>query len=183
MTPPFPTQRPSDLAREDLYFDLDGTSRALDTLLDCVERANALSSPGNPFADARSTSANPFAGNDSRAGSNDQDIVEGLLLASGLQDIVFVDPATTGFGDALHTWQAGELTGADGNFSSGGDVHEIIGPLTAMAMPELLAFTRMTGDLVKAIRACPQPVICALDGVCVGAGAIDRKSTRLNSSH
>src|SRR3546814_17633385 len=65
------------------------------------------------------------------------------------------------------------LTGADGNFSSGGDVHEIIGPLTAMAMPELLAFTRMTGDLVKAIRACPQPVICALDGVCVGA---DRKS-------
>src|SRR3546814_13781514 len=97
MTPPFPTQRPSDLAREDLYFDLDGTSRALDTLLDCVERANALSSPGNPFADARSTSANPFAGNDSRAGSNDQDIVEGLLLASGLQDIVFVDPATTGF--------------------------------------------------------------------------------------
>src|SRR3546814_12172833 len=93
MTPPFPTQRPSDLAREDLYFDLDGTSRALDTLLDCVERANALSSPGNPFADARSTSANPFAGNDSRAGSNDQDIVEGLLLASGLQDHVFVDPA------------------------------------------------------------------------------------------
>src|SRR3546814_9396802 len=82
MTPPFPTQRPSDLAREDLYFDLDGTSRALDTLLDCVERANALSSPGNPFADARSTSANPFAGNDSRAGSNDQDIVEGLLLRS-----------------------------------------------------------------------------------------------------
>ena len=64
------------------------------------------------------------------------------------------------------------LTGAGGNFSSGGDVHEIIGPLTEMAMPELLAFTRMTGDLVKAIRACPQPVIAALDGVCVGAGAI-----------
>lgn len=64
------------------------------------------------------------------------------------------------------------LTGAGGNFSSGGDVHEIIGPLTRMAMPELLAFTRLTGDLVKAVRACPQPVVAALDGVCVGAGAI-----------
>ncbi|MDB5705529.1 MAG: enoyl-CoA hydratase [Sphingomonas bacterium] len=64
------------------------------------------------------------------------------------------------------------LTGAGGNFSSGGDVHEIIGPLTAMAMPELLAFTRMTGDLVKAMRGCPQPIIAAIDGVCVGAGAI-----------
>lgn len=64
------------------------------------------------------------------------------------------------------------VTGAGGNFSSGGDVREIIGPLTDMAMPQLLDFTRMTGDLVKAIRACPQPVIAALDGVCVGAGAI-----------
>jgi enoyl-CoA hydratase/carnithine racemase len=64
------------------------------------------------------------------------------------------------------------ITGAGGNFSSGGDVHEIIGPLTKMAMPELLAFTRMTGDLVKAIRGCPQPVIAAIDGVCAGAGAI-----------
>ena len=64
------------------------------------------------------------------------------------------------------------IWGAGGNFCSGGDVHEIIGPLTEMAMPELLAFTRMTGDLVKAIRACPQPVIAAVDGVCVGAGAI-----------
>jgi enoyl-CoA hydratase/carnithine racemase len=64
------------------------------------------------------------------------------------------------------------VTGAGGNFSSGGDVHEIIGPLTEMAMPELLAFTRMTGDLVKAMRACPQPIIAALDGICVGAGAI-----------
>jgi enoyl-CoA hydratase/carnithine racemase len=64
------------------------------------------------------------------------------------------------------------LTGADGNFSSGGDVHEIIGPLTEMEMPELLDFTRMTGDLVKAIRDCPQPVIAAVDGICVGAGAI-----------
>jgi enoyl-CoA hydratase/carnithine racemase len=64
------------------------------------------------------------------------------------------------------------ITGAGGNFSSGGDVHEIIGPLTEMDMPALLAFTRMTGDLVKAMRACPQPIVAALDGVCVGAGAI-----------
>jgi len=64
------------------------------------------------------------------------------------------------------------LTGQGGNFCSGGDVHEIIGPLTGMDMPQLLEFTRMTGDLVKAIRACPQPVIAAVDGVCVGAGAI-----------
>ena len=64
------------------------------------------------------------------------------------------------------------VTGAGGNFSSGGDVHEIIGPLTEMAMPELLDFTRMTGDLVKAMRACPQPIIAAIDGICVGAGAI-----------
>ena len=64
------------------------------------------------------------------------------------------------------------VTGAGGNFSSGGDVHEIIGPLTEMDMPALLNFTRMTGDLVKAMRGCPQPVIAALDGVCVGAGAI-----------
>jgi enoyl-CoA hydratase/carnithine racemase len=64
------------------------------------------------------------------------------------------------------------IAGAGGNFSSGGDVHEIIGPLTQMDMPGLLRFTRMTGDLVKAMRACPQPIIAALDGVCVGAGAI-----------
>ncbi|WP_447931829.1 enoyl-CoA hydratase family protein [Sphingopyxis fribergensis] len=64
------------------------------------------------------------------------------------------------------------VTGAGGNFSSGGDVHEIIGPLTEMAMPDLLNFTRMTGDLVKAMRACPQPIIAAIDGICVGAGAI-----------
>lgn len=64
------------------------------------------------------------------------------------------------------------VVGAGGNFSSGGDVHEIIGPLTRMAMPELLAFTRLTGDLVKAMRGCPQPVVAALDGVCAGAGAI-----------
>jgi enoyl-CoA hydratase/carnithine racemase len=64
------------------------------------------------------------------------------------------------------------IQGAGGNFCSGGDVHEIIGPLTGMAMPDLLAFTRMTGDLVKAMRACPQPLIAAIDGVCAGAGAI-----------
>ena len=64
------------------------------------------------------------------------------------------------------------MAGAGGNFCSGGDVHEIIGPLTKMAMPDLLAFTRMTGDLVKAMRACPQPVISAVEGICVGAGAI-----------
>lgn len=64
------------------------------------------------------------------------------------------------------------LAGAGGNFSSGGDVFEIIEPLTRMAMPDLVAFTRMTGDLVKAIRKCPQPVIAAVDGICAGAGAI-----------
>ncbi len=64
------------------------------------------------------------------------------------------------------------VTGAGGNFCSGGDVHEIIGPLTGMRMPELLEFTRMTGDLVKAIRACPQPIVGAIDGVCAGAGAM-----------
>ena len=64
------------------------------------------------------------------------------------------------------------ITGAGGNFCSGGDVHEIIAPLTKMAMPELLAFTRMTGDLVRAMRACPQPIVAAVDGVCAGAGAI-----------
>jgi enoyl-CoA hydratase/carnithine racemase len=64
------------------------------------------------------------------------------------------------------------INGAGGNFCSGGDVHEIIGPLTKMQMPQLLEFTRMTGDLVKAMRHCPQPVIAAVDGVCAGAGAI-----------
>ncbi len=64
------------------------------------------------------------------------------------------------------------LTGSGGNFCSGGDVHEIIGPLTKMSMPDLLAFTTMTGDLVKAMRACPQPIVAGIDGICVGAGAI-----------
>jgi len=64
------------------------------------------------------------------------------------------------------------LTGAGGNFCSGGDVHEIIGPLTKMRMPALLEFTRMTGDLIKAMRACPQPIVAAIDGICAGAGAM-----------
>jgi enoyl-CoA hydratase/carnithine racemase len=64
------------------------------------------------------------------------------------------------------------ITGAGGNFSSGGDVHEIIGPLVGLSAPDLLRFTQMTGALVKAMRHCPQPVIAAIDGVCAGAGAI-----------
>ena len=64
------------------------------------------------------------------------------------------------------------LVGSGGNFCSGGDVFEIIEPLTRMKMPDLLAFTRMTGDLVKAMRKCPQQIIAAVDGVCAGAGAI-----------
>ena len=68
------------------------------------------------------------------------------------------------------------ITGAGGNFCSGGDVHEIIGPLVEMQrkddMPGLLEFTRMTGDLVKAMRACPQTIISAVDGICAGAGSI-----------
>jgi len=57
------------------------------------------------------------------------------------------------------------LVGAGDNFCSGGDVHEIIGPLVRLKAPELLMFTRMTGDLVKAMRACPQPIVAAVDGV------------------
>jgi enoyl-CoA hydratase/carnithine racemase len=64
------------------------------------------------------------------------------------------------------------LTGAGENFCSGGDVHDIIGPLTKASSPELLDFTQMTGDLVKAMRACPQPIVAAVDGTCAGAGAI-----------
>jgi enoyl-CoA hydratase/carnithine racemase len=64
------------------------------------------------------------------------------------------------------------VTGAGGNFCSGGDVHEIIGPLTRMSMPELLVFTRMTGALVSAMHHCPQPIVAAVDGVCAGAGAM-----------
>jgi enoyl-CoA hydratase/carnithine racemase len=64
------------------------------------------------------------------------------------------------------------FTGEGGNFCSGGDVHEIIGPLVAMDMPQLLRFTRMTGELVKSMRECPQPIVAAIDGVCTGAGAM-----------
>ena len=64
------------------------------------------------------------------------------------------------------------ICGAGENFCSGGDVHEIIGPLTQLDMPGLLTFTRMTGDLVKAMRTCPQPIVAAVDGVCAGAGAM-----------
>lgn len=68
------------------------------------------------------------------------------------------------------------VTGAEGNFCSGGDVHDIIGPLVRMQQAgdarALLQFTRMTGDLVRAMRACPQPIVAAIDGVCAGAGAI-----------
>ncbi|QJR36366.1 enoyl-CoA hydratase family protein [Gemmatimonas groenlandica] len=81
-----------------------------------------------------------------------RDLFRGLSYASDIRAIV--------------------LTGAEHNFCSGGDVFDIIEPLTRMAIPELLAFTRMTGDLVKAMRACPQPIIAAVDGVCAGAGAI-----------
>ena len=80
--------------------------------------------------------------------------------------------------DTFHQLQYAEdvravvFTGEGGNFCSGGDVHEIIGPLVKMKMPELLRFTRMTGNLVKEMRTCPQPIIAAVDGVCAGAGAI-----------
>ena len=80
--------------------------------------------------------------------------------------------------DTFHRLQYAEdvravvITGEGGNFCSGGDVHDIIGPLTKMDMNGLLAFTRMTGNLVKEMRTCPQPIIAAIDGVCAGAGAI-----------
>ena len=81
-----------------------------------------------------------------------RDLFRGLVFASDVKAVV--------------------VTGAGGNFSSGGDVHEIIGPLTRMQAPGLLEFTRMTGDLVKAMRHCPQPVVAAVDGICAGAGAM-----------
>jgi 1,4-dihydroxy-2-naphthoyl-CoA synthase len=66
------------------------------------------------------------------------------------------------------------IHGAGGNFCSGGDVHDIIGPLIGLRAPDLLMFTRMTGDLVKAMRACPQPIIAAVDGVCLELGRSSR---------
>ena len=74
------------------------------------------------------------------------------------------------------------VTGAGGNFCSGGDVHEIIGPLTRMDMAGLLAFTRLTGDLVKAMRACPQPIVAAVDGVCANASRASSTSTESRST-
>ena len=74
------------------------------------------------------------------------------------------------------------ITGAGGNFCSGGDVHEIIGPLTKMDARELRGFTRMTGDLVRAMRACPQPIVAAVEGVCAGAGAIMAMASDLRLS-
>ena len=71
-----------------------------------------------------------------------------------------------------HDVRAIVIAGAGDNFCSGGDVHEIIGPLINLPAPDLLMFTRMTGDLVKAMRHCPQPIVAAVDGVCAGAGAI-----------
>lgn len=81
-----------------------------------------------------------------------RDLMRRLVYASDVRALVF--------------------TGTGGNFCSGGDVHDIIAPLTKMSMPELMRFTRMTGDLVKAMRACPQPIVAAVEGVCAGAGAI-----------
>ena len=80
--------------------------------------------------------------------------------------------------DTFHKLQYAEdvravvFTGAGGNFCSGGDVHEIIGPLVGMEMPDLMRFTRMTGSLVREMRSCPQPIVAAIDGICAGAGAI-----------
>jgi enoyl-CoA hydratase/carnithine racemase len=71
--------------------------------------------------------------------------------------------------DSVHAFV---ISGAGGNFCSGGDVFEIIGPLTEMNVPQLLRFTEMTGELVKTMRACPQPIISGIDGTCAGAGAI-----------
>ena len=71
--------------------------------------------------------------------------------------------------DSVHAFV---ISGAGGNFCSGGDVFEIIGPLTQMNVPQLLRFTEMTGELVKTMRACPQPIISGIDGICAGAGAI-----------
>jgi enoyl-CoA hydratase/carnithine racemase len=85
-----------------------------------------------------------------------RDLFRAFVYATDVKAVVF-------------TGQADEK---GGNFCSGGDVHEIIGPLTKMSMPEMLEFTRMTGDLVKAIKVCPQPVIAAIDGICAGAGAM-----------
>ena len=102
-------------------------------------------------------------------------IIEGLADAG--EQFVLVDPKGEGHG--LLSLANGKPSDIDvvvfgsngGNFSSGGDVHDIIGPLIGLPMKDLLAFTRMTGDLILAMRGCPQPVVAAIDGVCAGAGA------------
>jgi len=75
------------------------------------------------------------------------------------------------------------LRGAGGNFCSGGDVHEIIGPLTKMDEAGLRRFTRMTGDLVRSMRSCPQPIVAAVEGVCAGAGAIMAMASDIRFAH
>ena len=108
--------------------------------------------------------------------------VEGGIATVSLDRPERKNPLTFDSYAALRDWfrdlvydddiRAVVFTSNGGNFSSGGDVHDIIGPLTGMSMKELLAFTRMTGDLVKAMVNCGKPVIAAIDGICVGAGAI-----------
>jgi enoyl-CoA hydratase/carnithine racemase len=108
------------------------------------------------------------------------DVVDGVATVT-LDGPERKNPLTFELYGQLHSWFArlrsdGEikavvLAGAGENFCSGGDVHEIIGPLSASAPHELLAFTQLTGELVKAMRRCPQPIIAAIDGVCAGAGA------------
>jgi enoyl-CoA hydratase/carnithine racemase len=74
--------------------------------------------------------------------------------------------------DSTYAVKVVVIAGAGGNFCSGGDVHEIIGRRTKMDRGGLLRFTKMTGDLVRAMRSCPQPIIAAVEGTCAGAGAI-----------
>jgi enoyl-CoA hydratase/carnithine racemase len=94
------------------------------------------------------------------------------LTFASFRELVATFRALQNMGDI----KAVVLTGAGGNFSSGGDVHEIIGPLVALRddgeLDGLLSFTRLTGSLVSAMRDCPQPIVAAIDGVCAGAGAI-----------
>jgi enoyl-CoA hydratase/carnithine racemase len=85
--------------------------------------------------------------------------------------------------DTCRAVKAVVIRGAGGNFCSGGDVHEIIGPLTKMDEAGLLGFTRMTGDLVRAMRSCPQPIIAAVEGVCAGAGAILAMASDIRLAH
>jgi hypothetical protein len=100
-------------ARENMYFELEGTARALPELLDCVNRANSWTSAGsNPFGEPSETpTANPFD-DTTPSGNQIRQRVETLLLASGLENVVFTDPADEGMDRALYTWRSGALTGA-----------------------------------------------------------------------